>query len=33
MYWTGLEPTTGEPVYVPRAHEEKKRQRKIIIAN
>ena len=33
MYWTGLDPATGEPVYVPRMHEEKKRQRKIIIAN
>ena len=33
MYWTGLDPATGEPVYVPRTHEEKKRQRKIIIAN
>ena len=31
MYWTGLDPATGEAVHVPRTFEEKKRQKKDLL--
>ncbi|MPM96640.1 hypothetical protein SDC9_143805 [bioreactor metagenome] len=30
MFWTGLDPFTGKPVYVPRSPEEKRTQKKLL---
>jgi hypothetical protein len=31
MYYTGIDPLTGEPVYVPRAFAEKKAQKRLLM--
>jgi hypothetical protein len=31
MYYTGKDPITGEPVYVPRPYAEKKAQRRMLL--